>query len=119
MNDKNGVVDDHTDEDHKSQHREDIKGLVGYPDVDEFETEQSAAGGKRYGEHDDDGIDKIPKQRSQLLALARSYFGQAENFESIDDAVQHVGIRPLVQLIGISGTFMDMIPDVDLAIMLI
>ena len=47
-------------------------------------------------------IESAPKLRSQLLALARSYFGQAENFESIEDAVQHVGIRPLVQLIGIS-----------------
>jgi len=47
-------------------------------------------------------IESDPKLRSQLLALARSYFGQAEDFESIEDAVQHVGIRPLVQLIGIS-----------------
>ena len=47
-------------------------------------------------------IESDPKLRSQLLALARSYFGQAENFESIEDAVQHVGVRPLVQLIGIS-----------------
>ena len=31
--------------------------------VDQFETEQPTAGGKRYGEHDDDGIDKIPEQR--------------------------------------------------------
>ena len=47
-------------------------------------------------------IESDPKLRSQLLALARSYFGRAEDFESIEDAVQHVGIRPLVQLIGIS-----------------
>lgn len=47
-------------------------------------------------------IESDPKLRSQLLSLARSYFGRAEDFESIEDAVQHVGIRPLVQLIGIS-----------------
>ena len=47
-------------------------------------------------------IESDPELRSQLLALARSYFGRVEDFESIEDAVQHVGIRPLVQLIGIS-----------------
>jgi HD-like signal output (HDOD) protein len=47
-------------------------------------------------------IESEPKLSNQLLALARSYFAQAEDFESIEDAVQHVGIRPLVQLIGIS-----------------
>jgi len=47
-------------------------------------------------------IESDTKLRGQLLVLARSYFGRTEDFESIDDAVQHVGIRPLVQLIGIS-----------------
>ena len=47
-------------------------------------------------------IESDPKLGSQLLALARSYFGRAEDFESIEDIVRHVGIRPLVQLIGIS-----------------
>jgi len=47
-------------------------------------------------------IESDPKLRSQLLSLARSYFGRAEDFVSIEDAVQHVGVRPLVQLIGIS-----------------
>jgi len=47
-------------------------------------------------------IESDPKLCSQLLALTRSYFGRSEDFESIEDAVQHVGIRPLVQLIGIS-----------------
>jgi len=47
-------------------------------------------------------IESDPKLGSQLLVLARSYFGKAGDFESIEDAVQHVGIRPLVQLIGIS-----------------
>jgi len=47
-------------------------------------------------------IESDPKQGSRLLALARSYFGRAEDFESIEDAVKHVGIQPLVQLIGIS-----------------
>jgi len=47
-------------------------------------------------------IESDSKLRSQLLALTRSYFGQEEDFESIEDAVKHVGIQPLVQLIGIS-----------------
>jgi len=47
-------------------------------------------------------IESDPKQGSRLLALVRSYFGRAEDFESIEDAVKHVGIQPLVQLIGIS-----------------
>jgi len=40
--------------------------------------------------------------RSQLLDMARSYFGRAEDFETIEDAVGHIGVQPLVQLIGIS-----------------
>jgi HD-like signal output (HDOD) protein len=47
-------------------------------------------------------IGSDPRLSSQLLALVRSYFGQTEDFESIEDAVQRVGIRSLVQLIGIS-----------------
>jgi HD-like signal output (HDOD) protein len=47
-------------------------------------------------------VESDSKLRSELLSLARSYFGEAEDFESIEDAVQHVGIQPLVQLIGIS-----------------
>ena len=47
-------------------------------------------------------IESDSKLRSELLALARSYFGATGDFDSIEDAVQHVGIRPLVQLIGIS-----------------
>jgi HD-like signal output (HDOD) protein len=40
--------------------------------------------------------------RAELLNLARSYFGKAEDFQTIEDAVRSVGIQPLVQLIGIS-----------------
>ncbi len=47
-------------------------------------------------------IESDSKLRSQLLALARSYFGQVEDFETIEDAVGHIGVQPLVQLIGIS-----------------
>ena len=47
-------------------------------------------------------IESDPKLCSELLSLARSYFGAAEDFETIQDAVQHIGIQPLVQLIGIS-----------------
>ncbi|HCO96912.1 MAG TPA: hypothetical protein DIU00_23740 [Phycisphaerales bacterium] len=47
-------------------------------------------------------IESDSRLRSQLLALARSYFGEAEDFETIEDAVGHIGVQPLVQLIGIS-----------------
>jgi HD-like signal output (HDOD) protein len=47
-------------------------------------------------------IESDPRLRSQLLALASSYFGWEEDFKSIEDAVQHMGVRSLVQLIGIS-----------------
>ncbi|MGD8501339.1 MAG: HDOD domain-containing protein, partial [Phycisphaerales bacterium] len=47
-------------------------------------------------------IESDPKLRSELLDAARSYFGEAENIETIEDAVQRIGVQPLVQLIGIS-----------------
>ena len=47
-------------------------------------------------------IESDPKLREELLNLARSYFGTAEDFETIEEAVRRVGIQPLVQLIGIS-----------------
>ena len=47
-------------------------------------------------------IESDSKQRRELLVLARSYFGAAEHFESVEDAVRQIGIQPLVQLIGIS-----------------
>jgi HD-like signal output (HDOD) protein len=47
-------------------------------------------------------IESDPRLHGQLLALASSYFGREEDFESIEDAVQHMGVRSLVQLIGIS-----------------
>lgn len=47
-------------------------------------------------------IESDPRLRSQLLALASSYFGREEDFKSIEDTVQHMGVRSLVQLIGIS-----------------
>lgn len=47
-------------------------------------------------------IESDPKLCKRLLILARSYFGRTENFKSIEGVVQHMGIRSLVQLIGIS-----------------
>jgi len=47
-------------------------------------------------------IESDPELRSELLALARSYFGAAEDFQTVENAVRHIGIQPLVQLIGIS-----------------
>ena len=47
-------------------------------------------------------IESDPKLRGQLLVLARTYFYRPEDFKNMEDVVQQVGIRPLVQLIGIS-----------------
>ncbi|MHC4461384.1 MAG: HDOD domain-containing protein [Planctomycetota bacterium] len=47
-------------------------------------------------------IESEPKLRDELLNLAHSYFGTAEDFKNVEDAVRRVGIQPLVQLIGIS-----------------
>jgi HD-like signal output (HDOD) protein len=47
-------------------------------------------------------IESDSKQRSELLALARSYFGATGDFGTIEDAVRQIGVQPLVQLIGIS-----------------
>jgi len=47
-------------------------------------------------------IESDPKVRDEMLNLARSYFGQAEDFKTVEDAVSRVGVQPLVQLIGIS-----------------
>lgn len=47
-------------------------------------------------------IESDTSLRDELLKLARSYFGADEAFETIEDAVNIIGIQPLVQLIGIS-----------------
>lgn len=47
-------------------------------------------------------MESDPGVRDELLALARSYFGAEADFESVEDAVQRLGVQPLVQLIGIS-----------------
>ena len=62
MHDKDGIVDDHADQNYKSQHCQDIKGLIADQDVDQFESEQSTGGRQRNGEHDDQRIDKIAEQ---------------------------------------------------------
>jgi len=47
-------------------------------------------------------IESDSELRSKLLALARAYFGATGHFETVEDAVRHIGVQPLVQLIGIS-----------------
>ncbi len=47
-------------------------------------------------------IESDPALSGELLTLSRSYFGNAEKFETVRDVVNHVGLQPLVQLIGIS-----------------
>lgn len=47
-------------------------------------------------------IESDPKLSVELLHLSRSYFGKVEEFETVRDVVNQVGLQPLVQLIGIS-----------------
>ncbi len=47
-------------------------------------------------------IESDPELCTELLQVARSYYGTAANIETIEDAVNHVGLQALVQLIGIS-----------------
>jgi len=47
-------------------------------------------------------IQSDPELSAELLQVARSYYGTAADIKTIEDAVQHVGLRALVQLIGIS-----------------
>jgi len=39
---------------------------------------------------------------TELVHLARSYYGTAEDIKTVEDAVRCIGIQPLVQLIGVS-----------------
>ena len=47
-------------------------------------------------------IESDTKLSGELLKLARSYFGGAEDLKTVRDVVNHIGLQPLVQLIGIS-----------------
>jgi len=47
-------------------------------------------------------IENDPKLSNELLQLARSYYGTAEELKTIEDAVRYIGVQPLVQLMGIS-----------------
>jgi HD-like signal output (HDOD) protein len=47
-------------------------------------------------------IESDPELSNELLQVARSYYGTAADIKTIEDAVNHVGLRALVQLIGIS-----------------
>jgi HD-like signal output (HDOD) protein len=47
-------------------------------------------------------IESNPKLSDELLHVARSYYGTAEDIETIKDAVRCIGIQPLAQLIGVS-----------------
>ena len=47
-------------------------------------------------------IESDPKLSGELLNMSRSYFGGSEEFETVRDVVNQVGLQPLVQLIGIS-----------------
>ena len=47
-------------------------------------------------------IESDAELSTELLHVARSYYGTAADIKTIEDAVNHVGLRALVQLIGIS-----------------
>ena len=47
-------------------------------------------------------IESESELSTELVHLARSYYGTAENIKTVEDAVRCIGIQPLVQLIGVS-----------------
>ncbi len=47
-------------------------------------------------------IESDPELSTELLQVARSYYGTAADIKTIEDAIKHVGLQALVQLIGIS-----------------
>lgn len=47
-------------------------------------------------------IEGDPELSAEFLQVARSYFGTVAEINTIEDAVNHVGLQALVQLIGIS-----------------
>ena len=47
-------------------------------------------------------IESDPDLSSELLLMVRPYYGTANDVNTIEDAVNQVGLRALVQLIGMS-----------------
>ncbi|UCF00144.1 MAG: HDOD domain-containing protein [Planctomycetota bacterium] len=47
-------------------------------------------------------IESDPRLSSELLRLAKVYYGKSEDIRTAEDAVHHVGAQAIVQLIGIS-----------------
>ncbi len=47
-------------------------------------------------------IESDSELSTELLQVARSYYGTAADIKTIEDAIKHVGLQALVQLIGIS-----------------
>jgi HD-like signal output (HDOD) protein len=47
-------------------------------------------------------IESESELSTELVHLARSYYGTAEDIKTVEDAVRCIGIQPLVQLIGVS-----------------
>lgn len=47
-------------------------------------------------------IGSNPDLQTELLKLVHSYYGTSENIETVDAAARHIGVQPLVQLIGLS-----------------
>ena len=47
-------------------------------------------------------IESDPELSTELLHVACSYYGAAAHIKTIEDAIKHIGLQALVQLIGIS-----------------
>ena len=47
-------------------------------------------------------IESESELSTELVHLARAYYGTAEDIKTVEDAVRCIGIQPLVQLIGVS-----------------
>ena len=64
MDDEDGVVDHHADEDDEAEHGEDVERLIGQREVDDLQPEDAASQRRRYAKHDDEWVEKALKERS-------------------------------------------------------
>lgn len=63
VDDEDGVIHNHADEDDESEHCQDIEWLLRDEDVFELQSEESSGSGERDREEDDKRIDEVSEQR--------------------------------------------------------
>ena len=62
MHDQNGVVDHDADQNHESQHGQDVQGLIGNHEIDDEQAENAAGRGQRHTEDNNKRIEEAFKQ---------------------------------------------------------